>query len=131
MTMLGHVTSSYWSEALGRSTAMAVVADGRDREGETLHIPMPDRTLTARASRARSSTTRERPAQRLRWRANERHDAPFAAEATITELPPATRVSIRLADPEAAAVLGRPPARIGARASPGGGAPSASARTNG
>ncbi|TSD83895.1 sarcosine oxidase subunit alpha [Mycobacterium sp. KBS0706] len=48
MTMLGHVTSSYWSEALGRSIAMAVVVDGRDREGETLHIPMPDRTLKAR-----------------------------------------------------------------------------------
>ena len=48
MTMLGHVTSSYWSEALGRSIAMAVVVDGHDREGETLHIPMPDRTLTAK-----------------------------------------------------------------------------------
>ena len=48
MTMLGHVTSAYWSEALGRSIAMAVVVDGRDRDGQTLHIPMPDRTLTAR-----------------------------------------------------------------------------------
>lgn len=48
MTMLGHVTSSYWSDALGRSIAMAVILDGRDREGETLHIPMPDRTITAR-----------------------------------------------------------------------------------
>jgi sarcosine oxidase subunit alpha len=48
MTMLGHVTSSYWSEALGRSIAMAVVVDGRDREGETLHIPMPDRVITAK-----------------------------------------------------------------------------------
>jgi sarcosine oxidase subunit alpha len=48
MTMLGHVTSSYWSEALGRSIAMAVVVDGRDREGETLHVPMPDRVITAK-----------------------------------------------------------------------------------
>ncbi|HRO12842.1 glycine cleavage T C-terminal barrel domain-containing protein, partial [Amaricoccus sp.] len=48
MTMLGHVTSSYWSEALGRSIAIAMVTDGRDRDGETLHIPMPDRTITAR-----------------------------------------------------------------------------------
>ncbi len=48
MTMLGHVTSSYWSEALGRSIALAVVSGGRARQGETLHIPMPDRTLTAR-----------------------------------------------------------------------------------
>ena len=48
MTMLGHVTSAYWSEALGRSIAMAVIADGRARDGETLHIPMPDRTIPAR-----------------------------------------------------------------------------------
>ena len=48
MTMLGHVTSSYWSDAVGRSIAMAVVVDGRDRDGQTLHIPMPDRTITAK-----------------------------------------------------------------------------------
>jgi sarcosine oxidase subunit alpha len=48
MTMIGHVTSAYWSEALGRSIAMAVVVDGRDRGGQTLHIPMPGGTLTAR-----------------------------------------------------------------------------------
>ena len=48
MTMLGHVTSSYFSEALGRSIAMAVIADGRDRDGQTLHIPMPDRVITAK-----------------------------------------------------------------------------------
>jgi sarcosine oxidase, subunit alpha len=50
MTMLGHVTSSYWSEALGRSIALAVVSGGRTRTGETLHIPMPDRTLTAKVT---------------------------------------------------------------------------------
>ncbi len=50
MTMLGHVTSSYWSEALGRSIALAVVAGGHDRMGETLHIPMPDRTITAKVT---------------------------------------------------------------------------------
>ena len=44
MDMLGHVTSSYWSEALGRSIAMAVVRDGFNRTGETLHIPMVDKT---------------------------------------------------------------------------------------
>jgi sarcosine oxidase subunit alpha len=42
MTMLGHVTSSYWSEALGRSIAMALVSGGKDRVGETLYMPMPD-----------------------------------------------------------------------------------------
>jgi sarcosine oxidase subunit alpha len=44
MPMIGHVTSSYWSEALGRSIALAVVAGGRGRMGETLHVPMPDKT---------------------------------------------------------------------------------------
>jgi sarcosine oxidase subunit alpha len=48
MTMLGHVTSSYWSDALGRSIALAVVAGGRAREGQTLHVPMPDRTISAK-----------------------------------------------------------------------------------
>jgi sarcosine oxidase subunit alpha len=47
MTMLGHVTSSYWSDALGRSIALAVVAGGREREGQRLHVPMPDRTISA------------------------------------------------------------------------------------
>jgi sarcosine oxidase subunit alpha len=50
MTMIGHVTSSYWSEALGRSIAMALVAGGADRMGETLHIPMPGKTHTAKVS---------------------------------------------------------------------------------
>jgi len=40
-TALGHVTSSYDSPALGRSIALALVADGRKRKGETLHVPMP------------------------------------------------------------------------------------------
>lgn len=42
MTMIGHVTSSYWSETLGRSIALAVVAGGKERIGETLYMPMPD-----------------------------------------------------------------------------------------
>ncbi len=42
MKMIGHVTSSYWSEALGRSIAMAVVQGGFDRMGDTLHIPTAD-----------------------------------------------------------------------------------------
>ncbi len=39
---LGHVTSSYRSETLGRSIALALVAAGRSRVGETLHVPMPE-----------------------------------------------------------------------------------------
>jgi sarcosine oxidase subunit alpha len=48
MTMIGHVTSSYWSEALGRSIALALVEGGRMRMGETLYLPMPDATHAAR-----------------------------------------------------------------------------------
>jgi sarcosine oxidase, subunit alpha len=50
MKMIGHVTSSYWSEALGRSIAMALVAGGHEMMGGTLHIPMPDQTHTAKVS---------------------------------------------------------------------------------
>ncbi len=45
MKMIGHVTSSYWSENCGRSIALAVVVDGHKRMGETLYVPMPDRTI--------------------------------------------------------------------------------------
>jgi sarcosine oxidase subunit alpha len=38
---LGHVTSSYRSETLGRPIALALVAAGRSRIGAKLHVPMP------------------------------------------------------------------------------------------
>ena len=41
MRLVGHVTSSYASATLGRSIALAVVAGGRSRMGETLYVPMP------------------------------------------------------------------------------------------
>ncbi len=41
MKLLGHVTSSYFSAALGRSIALALVAGGRARQGRTLFVPMP------------------------------------------------------------------------------------------
>ena len=44
MTMIGHVTSAYWSETLGRSIAFALVAGGHGMTGDTLHIPMPGHT---------------------------------------------------------------------------------------
>jgi sarcosine oxidase subunit alpha len=37
---LGHVTSSYHSATLGRSIAMALIAGGRARVGETLYVPL-------------------------------------------------------------------------------------------
>ena len=38
---LGHVTSSYRSDAVGRPIALALVAAGRSRTGSKLHVPMP------------------------------------------------------------------------------------------
>ncbi len=40
MPMIGHVTSSYMSPNLGRSIAMALVKDGRARQGDTIHAPL-------------------------------------------------------------------------------------------
>jgi sarcosine oxidase subunit alpha len=40
--MLGHVTSSYDSQALGRPFALALIADGRNRIGQTLLAPVGD-----------------------------------------------------------------------------------------
>jgi len=45
MTMIGHVTSSYWSENCGRSIALGLVAGGFERMGEMLYVPMPDRVI--------------------------------------------------------------------------------------
>lgn len=45
MTMLGHVTSAYHSDAMGRSIALALVKDGRNLIGRTLYIPMPKETI--------------------------------------------------------------------------------------
>jgi sarcosine oxidase subunit alpha len=42
MKLCGHVTSSYFSATLGRSIALAMVAGGRARLGQTLFVPMPD-----------------------------------------------------------------------------------------
>jgi len=45
--MIGHVTSSYRSEALGRSIALALVQGGHARKGEAVYIPMPGATHKA------------------------------------------------------------------------------------
>jgi sarcosine oxidase subunit alpha len=44
----GHVTSSYWSDALDRSFGLALIKNGRARHGELLHAPLEDRTLAVR-----------------------------------------------------------------------------------
>ncbi|WP_410640435.1 2Fe-2S iron-sulfur cluster-binding protein [Amycolatopsis sp. lyj-346] len=43
--MLGHVTSSYDSVALGRTFALALVRSGRERIGETLYVPVGDQVV--------------------------------------------------------------------------------------
>jgi len=43
--MLGHVTSSYHSEALGRPFGLALIKGGRDRYGEVLLAPVGDRLV--------------------------------------------------------------------------------------
>ncbi|HUF21066.1 MAG TPA: sarcosine oxidase subunit alpha family protein [Burkholderiales bacterium] len=45
---LGHVTSSYWSENLGRSFALALVKSGRARIGESVWVPLAGKTMRAR-----------------------------------------------------------------------------------
>jgi sarcosine oxidase, subunit alpha len=41
MTMIGHVTSAYWSATLDRSIALALVRGGRALIGTRLSVPMP------------------------------------------------------------------------------------------
>jgi sarcosine oxidase subunit alpha len=48
--MVGHVTSAYWSEALRRPIALAMLSGGRVRTGQTLYVPMPDHTIAVRVT---------------------------------------------------------------------------------
>jgi len=41
VSMIGHVTSSYWGARLGRSFALALVEAGRMRHGEPVWAPLP------------------------------------------------------------------------------------------
>ena len=42
----GHVTSSYFSPVMGRPIALALVKDGRNLMGQTLHVPMPEGAIS-------------------------------------------------------------------------------------
>jgi sarcosine oxidase subunit alpha len=46
MEIHGHVTTSHWSETLGRSFGLAMVKGGRARHGEKLYAPLEDRVVT-------------------------------------------------------------------------------------
>jgi sarcosine oxidase subunit alpha len=41
----GHISSSYWSEALGHSIAMGFIKGGLDKMGETVYYPLADGTV--------------------------------------------------------------------------------------
>jgi sarcosine oxidase subunit alpha len=45
--MVGHITSSYRSAALGRTFALAMVKAGRSRIGDRVFAPLPGRTIAA------------------------------------------------------------------------------------
>ncbi|MFN3986604.1 MAG: sarcosine oxidase subunit alpha family protein [Rhodocyclaceae bacterium] len=47
MTMVGHVTSSYFSPTLGHSFALALVKGGRQRMGQIVYMPMADGSVHA------------------------------------------------------------------------------------
>jgi len=48
MPMIGYVSSSYFSPNCGRSIALAMVDDGRRRMGDTVSLPLGDRTIRAK-----------------------------------------------------------------------------------
>jgi sarcosine oxidase subunit alpha len=50
MRLIGHVSSSYHSAALGRSIALALVAGGRARAGQTLYVPMPGQDVAVQVT---------------------------------------------------------------------------------
>jgi sarcosine oxidase subunit alpha len=51
MKAVGHVTSAYWSETLGRSIALAVLEGGRAKEHQIIHVPMDNRIHAAEVVR--------------------------------------------------------------------------------
>jgi len=53
MTMLGHVTSSYFSPNCGHSIALALIKNGRNRLGETVHVPLEGRVIRAKVTEPR------------------------------------------------------------------------------
>lgn len=51
MTMIGHVTSSYYSPNAGRSIAMAVLKNGRNRMGQTVYLPYEGKVVAAKITK--------------------------------------------------------------------------------
>ena len=119
---LGHVTSSYMSEALGRPIALALVAAGRSRIG--LEAPRPDAGRRCRRDGRRhrfSMTKRERGSMAdaaLEVRSPlEGLALPAGPRFTLSEAPPAARFILRGAEAVRVAcgmAFGaEPPSRLG------------------
>ena len=45
MSMIGHITSSYYSPNLGRSIALAMVKNGINKKGKKLIVPMLNKSV--------------------------------------------------------------------------------------
>jgi sarcosine oxidase subunit alpha len=50
MTMIGHVTSSYYSPNLNKSIALAVIKNGKNLKGKKLFVPMLNKTIEVTVS---------------------------------------------------------------------------------
>ena len=50
MSMVGHVTSSYYSPNLKKSIALAVVKNGKNLKGKKLYVPMKNKTIEVTVS---------------------------------------------------------------------------------
>ena len=102
MKMIGHVTSSYWSENCGRGIALGLVEGGRDMMGQTLYVPMPDRVHRGGSVRHGVLRREGRAPQWLRLHQPLPHEMrrlpaknSSASGVTLSVLPPAERISLR------------------------------------
>jgi sarcosine oxidase subunit alpha len=50
MELLGHVTSAYFSANLGRTIALAMLSNGRNRTGERLYVTTSGRPVAAKVT---------------------------------------------------------------------------------
>ena len=45
MEMIGHISSSYFSPNLGRSIALGLVKEGKNKKGLKIYAPMQNKTI--------------------------------------------------------------------------------------
>ena len=124
--MLGHVTSAYHSATLDRSIALALVAGGRTRIGETLYVSMSGRTVpvtvTPPVFRGKKAAA---AAPRALTDSESSNGSPPRSSTVMAELDPATPVGTD----QAHAPSGPPLAPSGARPSPSSATPAPSRAT--